>query len=238
MRKSFNMPTNTSARVRVIGAGLAGCECAYQIAKLGVKVELYDMKPHKKTPAHTSNNLCELVCSNSLRSNQLSNAVGLLKAELSKLGSLIMEAAYKTEVPAGSALAVNREEFSKYVTEKIKSNPLITLHEEEVADINSDEITVIATGPLTSEAMAEAIRGLDGVSELHFYDAAAPIVDFSSVDMNKAFFASRYGKGNPEDYLNLPFTEEEYRLFYDELINAEVAKLHEFDELFSVNRKR
>ena len=217
-------------RVKVIGAGLAGCECAYQIAKLGVEVDLYEMKPKKKSPAHSSDGLCELVCSNSLRSNQLNNAVGLLKEELKRLGSLVMEAAYATEVPAGSALAVNRHEFSRYVTEKIKSTPNITLYEEEVCEINPDEITVIATGPLTSDAMADAIRNLEGVSQLHFFDAAAPIIDFSTVDLSKAFFASRYGKGNPEDYLNLPFTKEEYEAFYDALVNAEVAELHAFDK--------
>ena len=218
------------SRVKVIGAGLAGCECAYQISRLGVDVDLYEMKPNKKSPAHTSDYLCELVCSNSLRSNQLNNAVGLLKEELKRLGSLIMEAAYNTQVPAGSALAVNRHEFSKYVTERIKSNDRITLHEEEVNEINPDEITVIATGPLTSDALADKIKSFDGVSQLHFFDAAAPIIDFSSVDLSKAFFASRYGKGNPEDYLNLPFTKEEYEAFYEALVNAEVATLHSFDK--------
>ena len=217
------------AKIKVIGAGLAGCEAAYQAAKLGASVELYEMKPKRFSSAHSNNNFAELVCSNSFRSNDVSNAVGLLKAELSRLGSLIMEAAYETEVPAGSALAVNRDEFSAYVTEKIKNHPNITVIEEEVTEIDKDEITVIATGPLTSGALAGTIKELTGGGELHFFDAAAPIVDFSSVDMEKAFFASRYGKGNPEDYLNLPMTKEEYDAFYNELINARVAELHDFD---------
>ena len=218
------------AKIKVIGAGLAGCEAAYQAAKLGAMVELYEMKPKKFSPAHKDKNFAELVCSNSFRSNDVGNAVGLLKAELSRLGSLIMEAAYATEVPAGSALAVNRDEFSAYITEKIKNHPNITVVEEEVTEIDKDEITVIATGPLTSGALADSIKELTGGGELHFFDAAAPIVDFSSVDMEKAFFASRYGKGNPEDYLNLPMTKEEYDVFYRELVNARMAELHDFDE--------
>ena len=218
------------AKIKVIGAGLAGCEAAYQAAKLGVSVELYEMKPKKFSPAHSNKNFAELVCSNSFRSNDVGNAVGLLKAELSRLGSLIMEAAYATEVPAGSALAVNRDEFSAYITEKIKNHPNITVTQDEVTEIDKDEITVIATGPLTNGALADAIKDLTGGGELHFFDAAAPIVDFSSVDMEKAFFASRYGKGNPEDYLNLPMTKEEYDVFYHELINARMAELHDFDE--------
>ena len=218
-----------AAKIKVIGAGLAGCEAAYQAAKLGVSVELYEMKPKKFSPAHKSGNFAELVCSNSFRSNDKGNAVGLLKAELSALGSLIMEAAYETEVPAGSALAVNRDEFSAYITEKIKNHPNITVIEEEVTEIDNDGITVIATGPLTSGPMADAIKALTGGNELHFFDAAAPIIDFSSIDMDSAFFASRYGKGNPEDYLNLPMTKEEYDVFYHELINARTAELHDFD---------
>ena len=215
--------------IKVIGAGLAGCEAAWQAAKLGVKVELYEMKPVKKSPAHHADTMAELVCSNSLRSNQLNNAVGLLKAELSELGSLIMEAAYATEVPAGSALAVNREDFSRYITEKIKSNPNIMVIEREVSEISPDEITVVATGPLTSEPMAEAISALTGGGELHFFDAAAPIVDFSSINTDTAFFYSRYGKGNPEDYLNCPMTREQYDAFYNALISAEAAPLKAFD---------
>jgi methylenetetrahydrofolate--tRNA-(uracil-5-)-methyltransferase len=218
-----------NAKIKVIGAGLAGCEAAWQAAKQGVLVELYEMKPKKFTPAHHNPGFAELVCSNSLRSNQLNNAVGLLKAELSKMGSLIMEAAYATEVPAGSALAVNRELFSEYITDKIKTHPNITVYEEEVTEIDTDSITVIATGPLTSERISESIADMTGGGELHFFDAAAPIIDFSTVDMNKAFFASRYGKGSPEDYLNCPMTREEYDAFYTALVNAETAPLKAFD---------
>jgi len=214
----------------VIGAGLAGSEAAWQAARLGVKVDLYEMKPKKRTPAHHTDGFAELVCSNSLRSNQLSNAVGLLKEELSRMGSLIMEAAHATEVPAGSALAVNRDEFSAYITEKIKSNPYITVHEEEICDVDFDKITVVATGPLTSDGMAKKIAEITGGGELHFFDAAAPIVDFSTVNTDVAFFASRYGKGNPEDYLNCPMTKEQYDAFYNELIKAEVAPLKDFDK--------
>ncbi len=216
--------------VKVIGAGLAGCEAAWQAARLGVNVILYEMKPKKHTPAHHSDGMAELVCSNSLRSNQLNNAVGLLKAELSELGSLIMEAAYATEVPAGAALAVNREDFSRYITEKIRNHPRITVVEQEVDSIDSEEITVIATGPLTSEPMARAISEMSGGGELHFFDAAAPIIDFSSVNTDVAFFYSRYGKGNPEDYLNCPMTREQYDEFYNALVSAEVAALKSFDK--------
>ena len=216
--------------VKVIGAGLAGCEAAYQITRLGVPVDLYEMKPNKYSPAHSNPNFAELVCSNSFRSNQLNNAVGLLKAELLKMGSLIMEAAYATEVPAGSALAVNRENFSEYITQKIKNNPLITVHSEEVVDLDDERITVVASGPLTSEKLAESISKLTGGNELHFFDAAAPIVDFSTIDMSKAFFASRYGKGEPTDYLNCPMTREEYDAFYKELVSAKTAPLKAFDK--------
>lgn len=215
--------------IKVIGAGLAGCEAAWCAARLGVKVELYEMKPHKFSPAHHRAGFAELVCSNSLRSNQLNNAVGLLKEELKSLGSLIMEAAYATEVPAGSALAVNRDEFSDYITEKIKNHPNITVIEGEVTEI-PDGIVVIATGPLTSEAFAEKISELTGGGELHFFDAAAPIVDFSTINTDVAFFASRYGKGSPEDYLNCPMTKEEYDIFYNALISAKTAPLKAFDK--------
>ena len=217
--------------VKVIGAGLAGCEAAWQIANRGVRVRLYEMKPKKMTPAHHSNGFAELICSNSLRSSQLNNAVGLLKEELNLLGSLIMEAAYATAVPAGSALAVNRDQFSAYITEKIKSHPNIEIIEEEVTEISedSDEITVVASGPLTSEPLARSISELTGGGELHFFDAAAPIVDFSTVNTDVAFFASRYGKGDPTDYLNCPMTKEQYDAFYKALVGAEVAALKEFD---------
>ena len=219
---------NNEIKIKVIGAGLAGCEAAYAAARLGVQVELYEMKPHKYSPAHHNEGFAELVCSNSLRSNDTGNAVGLLKAELSALGSLIMEAAYATEVPAGSALAVNRELFSEYITEKIRNHPNITVIEGEVTEI-PEGIVVIATGPLTSESMAESISAYTGGGELHFFDAAAPIVDFYTIDTSVAFFASRWGKGNPEDYLNCPMTKEQYDIFYNELINAKAAPLKAFD---------
>lgn len=215
--------------VKIIGAGLAGCEAAWQAARLGAKVELYEMKPKKFSPAHHNEGFAELVCSNSLRSNQTSNAVGLLKEEMRLLGSLIIEAAYATEVPAGSALAVNRELFSAYITEKIKSNPNITVYEEEVTEI-PDGVCIVASGPLTSEPLAEAVARVTGGGELHFFDAAAPIVDFSTVNCDVAFFASRYGKGNPEDYLNCPMTKEEYDAFYNALVSAEAAPLKAFDK--------
>ena len=220
---------NDIKKINVIGAGLAGCEAAYQAAQRGVFVKLYEMKPKKFTPAHHNNNFAELVCSNSLRSDDISNAIGVLKAELRELGSLIMEAADNTKVPAGSALAVDRELFSSYITEKIKNHPNIEVIEEEVEAINSDEITVVATGPLTSEAMAKYIHGDLGLDGLHFFDAAAPIVDFETIDMNKAFFASRYNKGDA-DYINCPMTEEEYKVFYEALISAKEAELHGFDK--------
>ena len=215
--------------VRVVGAGLAGCEAAYQAAELGVHVELYEMKPHKRTPAHHSDTFAELVCSNSLRSDQVHNAVGLLKAELRALGSLIMEAADRCAVPAGSALAVNRHEFSAYITERVRSHPRITVIEEEVTALDPSAVTVVATGPLTSDALASHIATLTGGAHLHFFDAAAPIVDVASIDMSRAFFASRYGKGDPEDYLNCPLNEEQYDAFYRALVSAEVAPLKEFD---------
>lgn len=215
--------------VNVIGAGLAGCEAAYIAAKCGVHVNLYEMKPKKFTPAHSNTDFCELVCSNSFRSNQLSNAVGLLKAELSSLNSLIMEAAYATEVSAGSALAVDRALFARYVTEKIKTHPDITVIEEEVTELPSDTITVVATGPLTSDALSKHLQTLVGGESLHFFDAAAPIVDASTINTDIAFAASRYGKGEA-CYLNCPMTKEEYLAFYEALVSAEEAPLHDFDK--------
>ena len=215
--------------VNVIGAGLAGCEAAWQIACRGVNVRLYEMKPQKFSPAHHSANFAELVCSNSLRSNVISNAVGLLKEEMKMLGSLVIEAAYATEVPAGSALAVDRVKFSEYITEKLKNHPNIEILEGEVCKIPDGEITVVASGPLTSEALSEDIGKRIGCSKLHFFDAAAPIVEFSSIDMDVAFFASRYGKGEAS-YINCPMTKEQYDVFYNELINAKEAELKEFDK--------
>lgn len=214
-------------KINVYGGGLAGCEAAWQAAELGCDVVLYEMKPTKKTPAHHTDNFAELVCSNSLRSDQLSNAVGLLKEEMRRLGSLIMDSAYRNRVAAGAALAVDREGFSRYITEKIKSHPRITVVNKEMTEIPADEITVIATGPLTSDGLAEKIVDMLG-DGLSFFDAAAPIVDFSSIDMTKAFFASRYGKGDP-DYINCPMNEAEYKAFYKALCEAEEAELKEFD---------
>ena len=216
--------------VRVIGAGLAGAEAAWQAARLGVTVELYEMKPGQRTPAHKSDGMAELVCSNSLRSNDVTNAVGLLKEEMRRLSSLIMEAADKTRVPAGSALAVDRHAFSDYVTEKIRSCENITVIEREITEIPDDGIpTVVATGPLTSDALSEWMRSELGLSDLHFFDAAAPIVDGATVDLDRAYFASRYGKGEATDYLNCPMTREEYDAFYDALISARTAEVHGID---------
>ncbi len=214
--------------VKVYGAGLAGCEAAWQAAERGVSVKLYEMKPQKYTPAHHSPSFGELVCSNSLRSDALSNAVGLLKEELRRSGSLIMEAADATRVPAGSALAVDRVLFSEYITEKIKSHPHIEVIEQEVNSVEDGEITVIATGPLTSDGMARYIRRELGCGSLHFFDAAAPIIDAESINMDVAFFASRYDKGDA-DYINCPMTEEQYNAFWQALIAAEEAELKEFD---------
>lgn len=213
----------------VLGAGLAGCEAAWQAVRQGVgAVRLVEMKPKKMTPAHHTDRFAELVCSNSLRSDSLSNAVGLLKEELRRSGSLIMEAADATRVPAGSALAVDREKFSAYITEKIRSCPQITVEEREADGIAQDGVTVIATGPLTSDAMAAYIANDLGCGSLHFFDAAAPIVDFDSVNTEIAFFASRYGKGEA-DYLNCPMSREQYDAFYQALVTAEEAALKEFD---------
>ena len=214
--------------VSVYGAGLAGSEAAWQLAGRGVHVRLYEMKPAKFTPAHHTAGFAELVCSNSLRSAQLSNAVGLLKEELRRLGSLIMEAADASAVPAGSALAVDRELFSAYVTEKIRSHPLIEVFEEEKTSVPEGEVTIIATGPLTSDPLADYLTNELGCGNLHFFDAAAPIVDASTIDCEKAFLASRYGKGEA-CYLNCPMTKEEYDAFYDALVTAEGAKLHGVD---------
>lgn len=214
--------------VNIYGAGLAGSEAAWQAARHGAHVTLYEMKPHKKSPAHHANTFAELVCSNSLRSAELTNGVGLLKEELFRMGSIIMESAKKTQVAAGGALAVDRALFSEYITEKLRSNPEIEIVEREMTGIPEDEITVVATGPLTSDALAVVIADLIGGDSLYFYDAAAPIVDASTIDMSKAFYATRYDKGTP-DYINCPMTEEEYKAFYRALISAEAAELHEFE---------
>ena len=214
--------------VTVIGAGLAGCECAWQLAKRGIPVRLIEMKPKKYTPAHVSPDFAELVCSNSLRSDELTNAVGLLKEELRRLDSLILESADRNRVAAGGALAVDREGFAKYITEKIRSHPMIEVIEEEATEIPDGEV-VIATGPLTSDAMADTIQRLCPEFDLHFYDAVAPIVTLESVDMDSAFFASRYDKGTA-DYVNCPMTQEEYSAFVRELCAAREAPVHGFDD--------
>ncbi len=212
----------------VYGAGLAGCEAAWQAAQRGVHVRLYEMKPEKYTPAHHSPDFAELVCSNSLRSDSVTNAVGLLKEELTRMGSLIMEAAHATRVPAGSALAVDRTLFSRYITEKIRNHKNIEIVGEEAESVKEDTVTVVATGPLTSDGMAKYIRETLGCGDLHFFDAAAPIVDFASVNMDVAFFASRYDKGDA-DYINCPMTREQYDVFYEALVSAQEAQLKDFD---------
>ena len=218
--------------VNIIGAGLAGCECAYILSNHDIKSRLYEMKPMKKTPAHVSDDFAELVCSNSLKSYLLTNACGLLKEEMKMLGSLFVEAAYSSRVPAGQALAVNREEFSKYITEKIKQDKNIEVIYEEVKNLDKLEgITVIATGPLTSESLSENILKIIGEDKLYFFDAVAPIVTKESIDMNKAYFKDRYGEVGTGDYLNLAMTKEEYDIFFHELVNAEAASRHDFDKL-------
>ena len=214
--------------INVIGGGLAGSEAAYQIAKRGIKVKLYEMKPVKFSPAHSNENLAEIVCSNSFKSALLTNACGLLKEELRRLDSLLIKCADETSVPAGQALAVDRDEFSKLVTKKIEENENIEIIKEEVTKI-PEGITIIATGPLTSESLSEEIARITGKEKLFFYDAAAPIVTKDSIDMENAFTADRYGKGD-SDYINCPMTKEEYEIFYNELINAEIVNKHEFEK--------
>lgn len=215
--------------VSVIGAGLAGCEAAWQLAQRGIKVKLYEMRPNNTTPAHHTDNFAELVCSNSLRSNQLENAVGLLKEEMRRLNSIIMECADNNVVPAGGALAVDRNEFSKAVTEKMMSHQNIEVIKEEVNYIDENQYTIIASGPLTSEKLTDSIRKITQNEYLYFYDAAAPIVSFETIDMSKAFKASRYDKGE-SDYINCPMDDEQYEKFYNELINAEVVPLKKFEK--------
>ena len=215
--------------INIIGGGLAGCEAAYQISKRGINVRLYEMKPTKYSPAHSNLDLAEIVCSNSFKSNLLTNACGLLKEELRMLDSLLIKIADETSVPAGQALAVDREEFSRKVTEYIENLDNVEIIKEEVTEIPDDAITIIATGPLTSDVLFEKISKLVGNNELHFYDAAAPIIEKSSVDMNIAFIGDRYGKGEA-DYINLPMNKEEYENFWNELVNAEVVELHSFEK--------
>ncbi len=211
----------------VIGAGLAGSEAAWQLAQQGIEVTLVEMKPERKTPAHHSDGFAELVCSNSLRSDRLTNGVGLLKEEMRRLSSLIMESADRARVPAGGALAVDRDAFSGWITSKLTSHPKIQVVQKECTEIPEGPC-IIATGPLTSDAMADAISKMPGLSTLSFYDAAAPIVTLESLDETKVFRQSRYGRG--DDYLNCPMTEEEYHAFVDALIHAETAEIHGFEE--------
>jgi methylenetetrahydrofolate--tRNA-(uracil-5-)-methyltransferase len=216
--------------IHVIGAGLAGSEAAYQIAKRGIRVKLYEMKPHYYTPAHKQETFAELVCTNSLRSDQLENAVGLLKEELRMFDSLIMSCADQTRVPAGGALAVDREQFSAMVTRQITKNENIEIINEKVDKLPEDGITIIATGPLTQGGLNDEIKKYVGQEYMHFFDASAPIVTVDSVDMSKAFKASRYGKGE-DDYINCPMEREEYETFYNALVEAEVVVLKDFEDL-------
>ncbi len=216
-------------KIKVIGAGLAGCEAAFKLAESGLSVELYEMKPQKFSPAHKSPLFAELVCSNSLKAERFNSAAGLLKWEMEYLGSVCIEAAKQCAVPAGGALAVDRNEFSKYITEKIKSHPNITVKSEEVTELDADSYTIIASGPLTDGKLADSIKALCGEDYLNFFDAAAPIVTAESVDMTKAFSASRYDKGDGDDYINCPFNKAEYEAFHNALVNAERAKLHDVD---------
>ena len=215
--------------VTIIGGGLAGCEAAWQLLRRGVPVILYEMRPGRTTPAHKGGGLAELVCSNSLRAASVENAVGLLKEEMRRVGSLIMAAADATSVPAGGALAVDRHRFSAFIEQQLTSCPGLTLIREEVTALPEGEV-IIAAGPLASPALSAVIAGLTGREQLFFHDAIAPIVDAASIDMSKAFFASRYGKGEGSDYLNCPFDREEYLAFYRELVAAEVHPLHDFEE--------
>ena len=235
--------------ITIIGGGLAGSEAAYQIAKRGIKVKLYEMKPNKFTEAHSNKNLAEIVCSNSFKSNLHTNACGLLKEELRKLDSLLIKIADETQIPAGQALAVDRELFSQKVTEELEKNPLIEIIHQEVTEIEKiaeKGIVIIATGPLTSEGLSKEISKITGEDKLHFYDAAAPIVTKESIDFNIAFFGNRYEQEKGKDetiddwkeriqkqeasYINLPMNKEEYEKFVEELINAEVVTLHEFEK--------
>lgn len=233
----------------IIGGGLAGCEAAYQIASRGIKVKLYEMKPKKYSPAHTNKNLAEIVCSNSFKSNLHTNACGLLKEELRKLNSLLIKVADDTAVPAGQALAVDRDKFSERVTKQIQENPLIEICNKEITDLEDiikDGIVIIATGPLTTDKLSEEISKLTGKERLHFYDAAAPIVTKESIDFNIAFYGDRYSQEKKKEesieewkerqekeeksYINLPMNKEEYEAFYNELINAEIVELHQFEK--------
>ena len=218
----------TQPFVTVVGAGLAGSEAAWQIAQAGVAVKLYEMRPVKQTPAHHTDKFAELVCSNSLRANSLTNAVGVLKEEMRQFDSVIMKAADQCQVPAGGALAVDRHEFAEYVTEAVRNHPLIEVLNEEITEI-PEGIVIVASGPLTSPALSDKLKQLTGEEYLYFYDAAAPIIEKDSIDMEKVFVASRYDKGEAA-YLNCPMNEEEFNRFYDALISAETVPLKEFEK--------
>ncbi|WP_370252239.1 FADH(2)-oxidizing methylenetetrahydrofolate--tRNA-(uracil(54)-C(5))-methyltransferase TrmFO [Exiguobacterium sp. SH1S4] len=215
-------------RVTVIGAGLAGSEAAWQLAKRGIQVDLYEMRPVRQTPAHHTDQFAELVCSNSLRANGLQNAVGVLKEEMRTLDSLILKAADTASVPAGGALAVDRHDFAGFVTDTLKNHPLVTVHNEEIKQI-PDGIVIMATGPLTSPDLSASLKAFTGEDYLYFYDAAAPILDGETIDREKVYLKSRYDKGEAA-YLNCPMTEEEFNLFYEELVKAEVVPLKEFEK--------
>ena len=216
--------------INVIGGGLAGVEASLYLANHGYKVNLFEQKPLKKSPAHHSDSLGELVCSNSLKSKKLDNACGLLKEEMKYFSSIMMESASFSEVPAGNALSVDRDLFSDYITKKIKDNPNITLISEEVVELKKG-INIIATGPLTSDGLSKKLMDMLGQDHMYFYDAAAPIIEASSIDMNIAYRKSRYDQGD-DSYINCPFTKEQYEVFYNELINGQIANLHEFDKVF------
>lgn len=218
-----------NSRINVIGAGLAGCEAAYTLAQMGVKVTLYEMKPIKKSPAHKSELFAELVCSNSLKASRIESAAGLLKEEMRCLGSVCLKAADEFSVPAGGALAVERNGFSGFITEKIKNHPNIEIKYECVGEIPVEGVTIIATGPLTDDALAEDIKKTLGSEYLNFFDAAAPIVSGESIDMTSAFYQSRYDKGEGDDYINCPLNKEEYEAFHTALISAERAPLKDFE---------
>jgi methylenetetrahydrofolate--tRNA-(uracil-5-)-methyltransferase len=216
-------------RVRIVGGGLAGCEAAWQLARRGVSVDLHEMRPVRATPVHQSSDLAELVCSNSLRGNALDQAAGLLKEEMRRLGSLVLRVAEDVRVPAGSALAVDRGLFARRITEAIESRPEIRVHREEVARIPDDPVTIVATGPLTSQALADQVGAFVGRGHLYFFDAVSPVVEAESIDHDTVFRASRYGKGG-DDYLNCPFGEEEYRRFHEALVSAECTSGHDFEK--------
>ncbi|MBR3868549.1 MAG: methylenetetrahydrofolate--tRNA-(uracil(54)-C(5))-methyltransferase (FADH(2)-oxidizing) TrmFO [Clostridia bacterium] len=221
----------TMSKAAVIGGGFAGVECASQLAKRGIEVDLFEMKPTKYSPAHKSENLCELVCSNSFKAMRVESASGLLKAEMKLLGSVCVECAEKSAVPAGGALAVDRDIFASFVTQKIENNEKINVIRKEITEIPTGyDAVIIAAGPLVSDALAESIKKLTGSAFLSFFDAAAPVIEADSIDMDKAFLQSRYDRGGDDDYINCPMNKEEYEAFYRALINAEIAELHEFDK--------